>query len=235
MFATATTFYDNVAGRAGAAPAARGERAIHEWAFVLAGVPVGIVALGYLKISLMLLAFAGAIYALFRLRLYRNRVYAVSAIVTTVLFYVTYAQVSFPAHCEGFALFDFLWSYVRPAWWPFFVVVHLFWSWAYVLVRLRSEGIGTVADLREAAAEHRIIDVEIVALIAVLGLGPGLITHIDGGSAFLIDGMIPLGCRLSRYYGFGSFEPRRRQQRRLTERRPSSAAAPPRLEWIACC
>lgn len=28
----------------------------------------------------------------------------------------------------------------------------------------------------------------------------------------MIDGMPPLGCRLSRYYGLGSFEPRRRQQ-----------------------
>lgn len=205
MFATAATFYDNVAGRAGAAPAVRGKRGIHEWAFVLVGVPVGIVALGYLKISLMVLAYVGAIYVFFRLRLYRNRMYAVSAIVTTVLFYATYTQVSLPAHREGFALFDFLWSYVRPAWWPFFVVVHLFWSWAYVLVRLRSEGIGTVTDLREAAAEHRILDVEIVALVALLGLGPGLITHIDGGSAFYFSDVqrwLALGLILSRLPAF---------------------------------
>ena len=74
---------------------------------------------------------------------------------------------------------------MKPAWWPFFFIVHLFWSWLYVIVRLRSEGIGTIADLKEAVSERRILDVEVVAVVAILGLGPGLTTHIDGGSAFL--------------------------------------------------
>jgi hypothetical protein len=180
LLATVVTFYDGLAQQGRTSRA----RAIGDSLFVLVGVPLGIVLLGYLKISLMVLGFALAVYALVRLRLYRRPLYLVSAALTTVLFYLTYTQVSLPAHREGLAPFDFLWSFVQPAWWPFFIIVHLFWSWLYILVRLRSEGIGTLADLKEAASERRILDVEAVVLIAVLGLGPGLVTHIDGGAAF---------------------------------------------------
>jgi hypothetical protein len=176
-------------------------RTIGESLFVLIGIPLFVVALGYLKISFMFLGFALAIYTLVRLRLYRQPVYLASVGVLTVLFVVAYGQVSLPAHREGFTPFDFLWSFVKPAWWPFFFIVHLFWSWLYIFVRLKSEGIGTLADLREAAAEQRILDVEIVALVAVLGLGPGLVTHIDGGSAFYFSDVqrwLAVGFLLSR-------------------------------------
>lgn len=180
LLATVVVFYDGLTQQARTSRT----RVIGDSLFVLIGIPLGIVLLGYLKISLMVLAFALAMYALVRLRLYRRPLYIVSAALTTVLFYLAYTQVSLPAHREGLVLFDFLWSFVQPAWWPFFVVVHLFWSWLYILVRLRSEGIGTLADLKEAASERRILDVEAVGLVTVLGLGPGLVTHIDGGSAF---------------------------------------------------
>ena len=152
--------------------------------FVVALLPLGIALLGYLKSSLMMLAFALALYAFVRLALYRRMIYWYSIIVTTFLFIVTYQRVILPAHREGLVPLDFLWDFVKPAWWPFFIVVHLFWSWLYILLRLRSEGIGTLADLGEAASEKRILDVEAVFVIALLGIGPGLVTHIDGGSAF---------------------------------------------------
>jgi hypothetical protein len=203
LLATVITFFDGLARPERTSRA----RAIGDSLFVLIGIPLGIVLLGYLKISLMVLAFALAIYALARLRLYRRPLYLVSAAITTVLFYFTYTQVSLPAHREGLAPFDFLWSFVQPAWWPFFIVVHLFWSWLYILVRLKSEGIGTLADLREAASEQRILDVEAVALIAILGLGPGLITHIDGGSAFYFSDVqrwLAVGLILSRIPTFAA-------------------------------
>jgi hypothetical protein len=182
MLATVLTFYSSVNGREGIQSSR--PHSVGDSVFVLVGIPLGIVVLGYLKISLMVLGFALAIYALFRLGLYRRPLYVMSAALTTILFYWAYTRVSLPAHEEGLTPFDFLKGYVQPAWWPFFIVVQVFWSWLYILVRLRSEGIGTIADLREAASERRILDVEAVALVAILGLGPGLLVHIDGGSAF---------------------------------------------------
>ncbi|MDP9176305.1 MAG: hypothetical protein M3O61_01360 [Gemmatimonadota bacterium] len=182
LLATVVVFYDGLSTRA---PGDAGRaRSITDSLFVIVGIPLGIALLGYLKISSMALAFGLAVYALFRLRLYRRPLYVISGVLTTIVFAWTYTRVSLPAHREGLAAFDFLWGFVRPAWWPFFIVVHLFWSWLYIFVRLRSEGIGTLADLRDAASEKRILDVEVVALIALLGIAPGFVIHIDGGSAF---------------------------------------------------
>ncbi|HUQ20259.1 MAG TPA: hypothetical protein VM099_11655 [Gemmatimonadaceae bacterium] len=196
FLATVIAFYKNLR---------RGS--LGEIVFALGFLPLGVVALGYLKISLMILAFAAGIYTLVRLRLYRNNLFVASAVLTTILVFFAYTRVSLPAHREGLAPLDFLWNFVRPAWWPFFIVVHLFWSWLYAFFRLRSEGIGTLADVKEAAAEGRILDVEIVILIALLGLGPGLVTHIDGGSAFYFSDVqrwLALGFILARIPDFFS-------------------------------
>ncbi len=203
FLATVVAFYDGVSQRAGVATGRA--RAVADSLFVLIGIPLGIVILGYLKISLMVLGFALAMYALFRLRLYRRPLYLMAALLLVVLFYFTYGQVSLPAHREGISPFDFLWGFVRPAWWPFFLMVHLFWSWVYIAARLRSEGVGTLTDLKEAAAEHRILDVEAVALVALLGIAPGLILHIDGGSAFYFSDVqrwLSAGLILSRFPAF---------------------------------
>lgn len=176
-------------------------RSIANSAFVVVGIPLGLVLLGYLKISLMALGFALGLCAFVRLRLFRRPLYLLSAGLTTILVAWTYTRVSLPAHQEGMRAFDFIQSYVPPQWWPFFVVVQVFWSWLYILVRLRSEGIGTIADLEEAASERRILDVEAVALVAILGLGPGLVFHIDGGSAFYFSDVqrwLAVGLILSR-------------------------------------
>ena len=213
ILATVVVFFDR------RAPAASGDtarpRSVTESLFVLIGIPVAIGLLGYLKISFMALGFGLAVYALFRLRLYRRPLYLAAGVISAVAFAWTYTRVSLPAHREGFAAFDFLWGYVRPAWWPFFILVHLFWSWLYIVVRLRSEGVGTLADLREAASEKRILDVEVVAVIALLGIGPGFVMHIDGGSAFYFSDVqrwLALGFILSRapeLFAAFSHEPRR--------------------------
>ncbi len=199
LLATVVFFYDGASQRP-SLDAGRG-RAIADSLFVLIGIPFGIVALGYLKISLMVLGVVLAMYALFRLRLYRRPLYVAAAVLLLGLSYYVYGQVSLPAHREGISPFDFLWSYVRPAWWPFWPIVHLLWSWVYVAVRLRSEGVGTLADLKEAVAERRLLDVEAVALVALVGIAPGLLLHIDGGSAFYFSDVqrwLALGLILSR-------------------------------------
>jgi hypothetical protein len=169
--------------------------------YLLVVLPLGIAALGYLKSSLMMLAFGLAWYVFLRLRLYRQIIYWYAIVVTSIVFAGTYQHVILPAHYEGLSKLDFLWNFVKPAWWPFFFVVHLFWSWVYALLRLRSEGIGTIADIREAVSENRIVDVEAVVVVALLGLGPGLVTHLDGGSAFYFSDVqrwLAVGFMLSR-------------------------------------
>jgi hypothetical protein len=52
-----------------------------------------------------------------------------------------------------------------------------------------------------ALSEKRIADAEVVAFVAIMGIGPGLVTHIDGGSAFYfsdIQRWLAVGLILSR-------------------------------------
>jgi hypothetical protein len=155
-----------------------------DWIFPGVVLPLGIIALGYLKISMMILGFAAAMYAALRLRLYRRPAFVAVGLVFTAAFVWTLTQVSLPQHREGFQPLDFLKGFVPPAWWPFFIIAQLFWSVLYLVVRMRSLGLRTLADLRSAMRDRRTLDVEIVGLVALLGILPGFVTHIDGGSAF---------------------------------------------------
>jgi hypothetical protein len=129
-----------------------------------------------------------------------------------------------PAHYEGFSKLDF--SGIS-------LSLHggrsFFWSTFsgrgfMPLLRLRSEGIGHLADIREAMSENRIVDVEAVVVVALLGLGPGLITHLDGGSAFYFSDVqrwLAVGFLLSRIPElssvlFGEQAPVRRTLQRKT-------------------
>jgi hypothetical protein len=197
--------------------------------YPLVVLPLGVALLGYLKSSLMMLAFGLALYVFVRLKLYRRMIYWYAIVVMSIAFAGTYQRVILPAHYEGFSRLDFLWNFVRPAWWPFFFVVHLFWSWVYALLRLRSEGIGTIADIRDAVSENRIVDVEAVVVVALLGLGPGMVMHLDGGSAFYFSDVqrwLAVGFILSRIPELSSIllgerappKPRPKRRIKLSER-----------------
>jgi hypothetical protein len=155
-----------------------------DFVFPLVIVPLSVALLGYIKISLMVLAVCALVYAVIRLRSYRRPSYLAGALLAILLAALTYPRVSLPAHREGFAAFDFIRGYVPTGWWPVFFIVHLAWTWIYILVRLRQEGVRTLADMREALRDRRLVDVELVLVIAVAGLAPGLLLRIDGGSAF---------------------------------------------------
>jgi hypothetical protein len=142
------------------------------------------VALGYLKISLMVLGFGAAGYAALRVRVWRQPLIATIGVATSALVYLTYKRVSLVAHHEGIAPLDFLRGFVPPVWWQFFLLFQLLWSLVYITLRLRNEGARSIRDLTLLVKERRILDVEVLAIVAVAGIVPGLILHIDGGSAF---------------------------------------------------
>jgi hypothetical protein len=75
-------------------------------------------------------------------------------------------------------------SFVPRNWWAFFFHAQLFWSLVYVCLRIRHEGARTIGDLLSLAKQNRILDAEVVAVVAIAGVIPGMVLHIDGGSAF---------------------------------------------------
>ncbi|MEO5588269.1 MAG: hypothetical protein ABIS03_01695 [Gemmatimonadaceae bacterium] len=161
-----------------------GDASMMDYLFVAIVLPAGIVTLGYLKISLMILAYIGVLFTALRVRAYRRLPLVAVAIVTTIFVALAFKQVSLVAHREGVVPLDFLKDYVPIKWWPFFPLLHVFWSVVYVGLRLHHLKARTLGDLVGLVRMRQILDVELVAVIAVLGLGPGLLLHINGGSAF---------------------------------------------------
>ena len=151
--------------------------------FLICVVPLLLVCLGFLKVSMMLLGLAALLWFILRSGLYR-RPYAVgAAVLTLVLCVVTYKLVSVPAQNQGLVPFIYMRYDVRSGWWPYFLIGHFVWSWLYVAARVREESVPTLSDLWSTIRNGRLLDAEVVAVIAICGFIPGEIISIHGGSA----------------------------------------------------
>jgi hypothetical protein len=162
----------------------RDDRAgIHRILFYLVFVPLIVAALGFLKISLMILAFAMGAYLAIRRSLFRQPLVLASALVTAMFAAYTYHLVSLPAQNGGISPFHFMRYDARQGWQQFFPLIHFLWTWVYVAMRLWEERLGDIASLRAALRERRLADVEVLLVVALLGFLPGEIVSIHGGSA----------------------------------------------------
>ena len=156
---------------------------IGDLVFLLAFAPAMLVVAGFLKVSTMLLLIAAGLAVVLLGRMLRDRIYALSAVLCLIASGITYKLVSVAAQNKGIVPFEFMRFEVNSAWWPYFILVHLFWSWVYIYLRLREEDVHTVRDVREAALQGRITDVVAVAVVAIAGWAAGEVIDIHGGSA----------------------------------------------------
>ena len=179
LFSTTILFWES-----GGDEVLRNRGRFKDYLFVAIVLPAGVVALGYIKISLMILALVALLYVGARMGALRRWPLVLVGLIVIMLVALTYPRVSLAAHREGIVPLDFLKGFVPLTWWPFFFLFHLFWSLLFVILRLRQEGARTLGDAAALARNGRILDVELVILIALVGVAPGLILHIDGGSAF---------------------------------------------------
>jgi hypothetical protein len=164
--------------------AVTGNARISDFAFLAIFLAAGLIALGYVKISFMILGFGAAGYAALRVGAWRQWPLALIGLWIAGIVAVTYQRVSLVAHREGVVPLDFLKSFVPRQWWAFFVIAQLLWTLLYIALRLRQENAHTAGDVVALARTRKILDVEVLAVIAVAGILPGFLLHIDGGSAF---------------------------------------------------
>ena len=151
--------------------------------FLIVFVPVAVVILGLLKISLMVLAFALAVYLAVRFGLYRRKLVIVSGLLSLIAYASTFTLVSLPAHNTGIRPLDFMRHNMAQGWQQFFLLFHLLWTWVYLGARLWEEGINDLHRLKAAVIDGRLIDAEAVVIFALIGLLPGAVVSIYGGSA----------------------------------------------------
>lgn len=155
----------------------------NSFVFLCVLVPLILAALGFLKVSLMILAFALALYLAARLGWHRQPVVWVSVVLSAIAVGVTYKLVSLPAHNTGISPLHFMRYNTQAGWQQFFPLVHLLWTWVYLGARAWEEGARDFKSLLGAIRANRLIDAEAVALVAVLGFLPGQLIAIHGGSA----------------------------------------------------
>lgn len=164
----------------------RRQRAKHrpsDFIFLLVFAPGMLVVAGFLKVSTMLLLLAAGLTVFVIGRFYRDRVFLLAALISLGVSAMTYKLVSVSAQNQGIVPFSYMRFYVNAAWWPYFILVHLFWSWLYIFLRLSEEGVRTIGDVRHAALQGRITDVVVLAVVAIAGWAAGELIDIHGGSA----------------------------------------------------
>jgi hypothetical protein len=132
---------------------------------------------GLLKISVMMLLSAAAAWFFIRLRLYRCKVTAPSFVIGLGVLYCGFLFTYNPEYGQlaGIAPFSALKALVGFTWWSYYWLFCYAWTLLFVALRLREEGARTIGDIRGAFRDRRLLDVELVLIVAVLGSVPEIL------------------------------------------------------------
>ncbi len=159
--------------------------------FFLFVLPFMIILIGFTKLTAVFLILAILFYLFIRLRLYRITIYNLSFIIISGIgiafvafsFYIAYQSMGYTAsNTQSVSLFDpfnFLRTWIKPSMWLVFLFICCFWSISFITMRLWYEkGINNVSHFKTLFLNKQLIDVEIVVLLCVVGLLPGMVFHL---------------------------------------------------------
>jgi hypothetical protein len=132
---------------------------------------------GLLKISVMLLLAVAAAWFFVRLKLYRCKVTAPSFAIGIVILYCGFLFTYNPEYKQGagIAPFNALKALVGFTWWSYYWLFCYVWTLIFVALRLREEGAATLGEMVTAFRERRLLDVELVLIVAILGSVPEIL------------------------------------------------------------
>ena len=138
---------------------------------------------------MMLLAVA-PLWFFLRLRLYRCKVTAPSFVIGLVVLYCGFLFTYNPEYSQlsGIAPFCGLKALVGFTWWSYYWLFCYAWTLLFVMLRLREEGATTLADVWAAFRERKLLDVEFVLIIAVLGSVPEILLSDYSSTHYFADG-----------------------------------------------
>lgn len=155
--------------------------------FLYLVVPVMLAIIGVIKISIMILILVAFFYLLLRLRFYRKRPYAISFILCLALSLLTYKMINLAGDIQIMPFSAFKASFGEQLDNLYFLV-HLFLVWFYIFLRLKSNQITDLKTLVYFFKVRRLIDVELLLLISIVGVLPWTIFVIPSGSAIYFSG-----------------------------------------------
>lgn len=155
--------------------------------FLFLLLPLFITILGSLKISIAFLLYGLYGYLFLRLKLYKNNQLLISFIICFLSSIIVYFAFGYNEISTGFTSFSYLIEYIK-SWNLFFSFDYLF-LWIFIFIVLFKEKIVTLSDLKVAFRQNKLLEIEIFFVITILGLLPGAILNIDGGSAGYFSGV----------------------------------------------
>jgi hypothetical protein len=144
---------------------------------------------GLLKISVMMLLSAAAVWFFFRLRMYHCKITAPSSVIGLIMLYCGFLFTYNPEYGQlsAIAPFNSLRTLVSFTWWSYYWLFCYVWTLAFVVLRLREEGVATSRQLVNAFRERRLLDVEFVLIIAILGSVPEILLRDYSSTHYFAD------------------------------------------------
>ncbi len=189
---------------------------------------------GLFKISVMILLVAAAAWFFVRLRIYRYKVIAASLVYALSFLYWDWLFIYQPEYgrISGIAPFSALKALVGFTWWSYYWLFCYGWTLLFVVLRLREEGARTLAELWAAFRERRLLDVEFVLIVAVLGSVPEILLGDYSSTHYFADDQhwLALGLTLAfvlRPVRYGGRQPTARMAEGVTGARILNNQAPP--------
>jgi hypothetical protein len=133
--------------------------------------------IGMLKISVIMLLVAAAVWFFGRLRLYRSKIMAAAFIYALIFLYWDWLFIYTREYGRraGIALFSELKALVGFTWWSYYWLFCYAWTLLFVSLRLWEEGARTLGEVWAAFRERRLLDVEFVLIIAMVGSVPEIL------------------------------------------------------------
>ncbi len=144
---------------------------------------------GLLKISVMMLLAAAAMWFFVRLRLYRCKVTAPSFLIGLAVLYCGFLFTYNPEYGQlaGIAPFTALNALVGFTWWSYYWLFCYAWTLLFVVLRLREEGVVTLSETLAAFRDRKLLDVELVLIVAVLGSVPEILLRDYSSTHYFAD------------------------------------------------
>lgn len=154
-------------------------QSVLSWIFL----PFMVAVIGYCKNSVMLLLITGMAYAFVRTMLWKNGLALVSMFITTVLgFWMYRATVSPMYDSPQFALFHFIKTSNRLSPLVLFFILYFLFLLAYLILRTVQLRIQSLKTLKQSIRGLKTLDLEILILISVVGMLPGMLIRIPMSS-----------------------------------------------------
>lgn len=155
-------------------------RVIHDKLFFYALLPAFIGIIGLCKISVGFLLIGLYAYLFLRMKWYKHIRISISFIISSLIFIVVYLATSNKGAIAGYNSLPQIIGYIKS--WNFFFSIDYLLMWIFIFLVLFKENVYTLQDLKISFKQKKLLEIEILVVVAVMGLLPGAILHIDGGS-----------------------------------------------------